>query len=156
MFCINDTVIKDHMWKKTILFSSYGWSLNTGWTVYYSDMCISITYSNRFMNDYNVGNFEHGSDLIKLHHYIVYINCTNVLELVNPLTYNLFLSRFWKHFCKIMEHIFYVKFNYRNELNTLWQKDKLIIISNISICHIVFKSRLLQRPEKASLCIGIV
>ena len=34
IFCINDPVIKDHMWTKTIMFYSHVWSLNTGWTVH--------------------------------------------------------------------------------------------------------------------------
>ena len=37
-------------------------------------------------------------------------------------------------------------------LKTLWQREKLLIMSNFSFCPNVFKSRLLQMRQKASLC----
>ena len=33
------------------------------------------------------------------------------------------------------------KFNYQKELKILWQKEKLLIMSNFFICHNLFKSR---------------
>ena len=37
-------------------------------------------------------------------------------------------------------------------LKQLCQKEKLLVVSNFTTCHIVFNSRLLQRHEKSSLC----
>ena len=37
-------------------------------------------------------------------------------------------------------------------MNTLWQKVKLLIMSNFSFCQSVFKSRLLQMHLKESIC----
>ena len=38
------------------------------------------------------------------------------------------------------------------ELKTFWQKEKLLVLSNFCFCHITFKSYLLMRRQKASLC----
>ena len=35
------------------------------------------------------------------------------------------------------------------ELKTLWQKEKVLVLSNFFFCHNVFKSHLLQRGQKA-------
>ena len=36
------------------------------------------------------------------------------------------------------------------DLETLWQKEKLLVLSNFFFCHKVFKSRLLQKHQKVS------
>ena len=36
-------------------------------------------------------------------------------------------------------------------MKTLWKKDKLLVLSNFSFCHNVFKSRLLQTNQNAYL-----
>ena len=38
-----------------------------------------------------------------------------------------------------------------NKLITLWQKEKLLVLSNFSLCHDVFKCRLLQMRQNASI-----
>ena len=37
-------------------------------------------------------------------------------------------------------------------MKTLLQKEKLLVLSNLSFCHDVFKSRLLQTRQSASIC----
>ena len=36
-------------------------------------------------------------------------------------------------------------------MKTLWQKENLLVLSNFFFCHNVFKSRLLQRRQEASV-----
>ena len=38
------------------------------------------------------------------------------------------------------------------ELKTLWQKEKLLMMSNFFFCQNVFKRRPLQRRQKESIC----
>ena len=42
------------------------------------------------------------------------------------------------------------------KVKTLWRRVKLLIMSNFSLCHNVFNSRLQKRHPKASLCRGRV
>ena len=44
-----------------------------------------------------------------------------------------------------------VGISYNKKLKTLWQKKKLLVLSNFSFWHDVFKSRLLQMRENAPL-----
>ena len=46
------------------------------------------------------------------------------------------------------------KWNYNDwkKLKTKWQKEKLLVLSNFSFCHNVFKSCRLQRRQKRSIC----
>ena len=60
--------------------------------------------------------------------------------------------RLWKHICKNTEKVFKYKYNYWKELKTLWKKKNLLVLNNFYFCHNVFKSRLLQRLQKASIC----
>ena len=64
----------------------------------------------------------------------------NVQFLLLPQCFPLFFYKWW--------------FGYWIELKSLWQVEKLFIMSNFSVCHIAFKSYLLQRIQKASLCAG--
>ena len=59
----------------------------------------------------------------------------------------------WKHTHKNMETFFKWKYNYKIVLKKLWQMEKLFMMSNFSICQDVFRSRLLQRWQKASVCL---
>ena len=43
------------------------------------------------------------------------------------------------------------EFNYKSELKTWCQKEKLLVLSNFLFCHKVFKIRLLKRHQKASM-----
>ena len=38
------------------------------------------------------------------------------------------------------------------KVKNLWQKEKLLVLSNLYFCHNSFKSHLLQRPQNVSLC----
>ena len=59
----------------------------------------------------------------------------------------------WNQLCKNMGILYKWKCNYWKMLKTLWQKVKLLILSNFSFCHNVFKSRLpQQRCQYASIC----
>ena len=51
-----------------------------------------------------------------------------------------------------MENLYKCRHNYSKKLYTLWQKEKLLVLSNFSFCYIVFKSRLLQMRQNASTC----
>ena len=42
--------------------------------------------------------------------------------------------------------------SYSNGLKTLWEKEKLLITSNFSFSHIVFKRPVSQGRQKVSLC----
>ena len=53
---------------------------------------------------------------------------------------------------KLFELFFKRNYCYWIELKTLWQKGKLLVLSNFYFWHNVFKSRLLQRHQRASLC----
>ena len=55
-----------------------------------------------------------------------------------------------RHLHNYMENLYKWKFDYWIKLKTLWQKEKLLIMSNFSFCHNVFKSHLLQMRQKAS------
>ena len=44
---------------------------------------------------------------------------------------------------KNMEHIYNCRNNYWKKLKTLWQMEKLLVLSNFSFCHDILKSRLL-------------
>ena len=56
-----------------------------------------------------------------------------------------------KHLSKNMENLYKWKYNYWKMLKRLWQKEKLLVLSNCSFCHNFFKSRLLQMPQNASI-----
>ena len=61
-------------------------------------------------------------------------------------------SQLWKPLGKTMENIYKGKFKYEKELKTSWQNEKLLIMSNFSLPHNVFKMHLLQRLQKTSVC----
>ena len=50
----------------------------------------------------------------------------------------------WTCLLKNMENFYNCRCNYWKKLKTLCQKEKLLVLSNFSYCHNVFKSRLLQ------------
>ena len=45
-----------------------------------------------------------------------------------------------------------MRISLQKELKTLWQREKLLVLSNFSFCHDVFKSRQMQGRQKASIC----
>ena len=57
----------------------------------------------------------------------------------------------WKCHLKIMENLSNCSYNYRKKLITMWQKEILIILSNFSFCHDVFKSCILQKCQNVSI-----
>ena len=67
-------------------------------------------------------------------------------------TYNQFTADDFKNLLANVKHIHHLEFNYQNELNTLWQKEKLLALSNFSFWNNVFKIRLLWSLQKASIC----
>ena len=56
----------------------------------------------------------------------------------------------WKNLGKNIENLYKSRYTYWIELKTLCQKEILLVLSNFFFCHKVFKSYLLQRPQKAS------
>ena len=50
----------------------------------------------------------------------------------------------WTHLGKNVENPHKRRYNYWKKLKTLWQKEKLLVLSNFFFCHNVFKSCLLQ------------
>ena len=42
--------------------------------------------------------------------------------------------------------------SYPNKWKTLWEKEKLLVMSNFSFSHSVFKRLVSQRRQKVSLC----
>ena len=60
--------------------------------------------------------------------------------------------RLWKHLRKNLEKLHKGKYNNQIKLKPLWQKVKLLIMSNFTFCRNVFKSRLQQRRQKVSVC----
>ena len=60
--------------------------------------------------------------------------------------------RLWKLLGKNTETLYKCRYYYWKELKTLWQKNKLLVLSNFYFCHNVFKSRLLQMRQKSSEC----
>ena len=61
-------------------------------------------------------------------------------------------KRLWKHLGNHTEKPYKCWYSYWKELKTLWQKKKLLILNNFFLCPSVFKSRLLHRRQKASIC----
>ena len=59
--------------------------------------------------------------------------------------------RLWKHVCTHMETLYKWENTHLINSKTLWQKEKLLNMSKISCCHSVFKGRLLQTHQKASV-----
>ena len=55
---------------------------------------------------------------------------------------------------KMNKNSIYKGFIIKIELKVLWQKEKLLMMSNFSFCHNVFKSRLMQRLQKAYIYEG--
>ena len=55
----------------------------------------------------------------------------------------------WIRLCKHMEYHLTFKLNYWIELKTLWQNEKLLIMSNFFFCHNVFESCLLHMHQNA-------
>ena len=60
--------------------------------------------------------------------------------------------RHWRHLVKTMETLYKSKSNYWIKLKTLRPKEKLLVLSNFFFRHNFFKSGLLQRCQKASIC----
>ena len=59
--------------------------------------------------------------------------------------------RLWKCLLKSMKSLYNCRYNYWKKLKTLLQKEKLLVLSNLTFCHDVFKSRLLQKCQNASI-----
>ena len=57
----------------------------------------------------------------------------------------------WKYLCKNMKNIHKWKYIYWIELKTLWEKEKLFVLSIFSFCHKVFLSHWLQSRPKESV-----
>ena len=57
----------------------------------------------------------------------------------------------WKHLLKNMENLYNCRYYYWKNMKTLWQIEKLLILNNVSFCHDVFNSRLLQVRQNASI-----
>ena len=69
----------------------------------------------------------------------------------NPFPHT--INRLWNYQVKNIENLYKLikwKYDYWIELKSLWQIEKLLIMSSFSICHHNFKSRLLQRRQKVS------
>ena len=49
---------------------------------------------------------------------------------------------------KHIVNLYNCRYNYWKKVETLWQKVKLLVLSNFSSCHDVFKSRPLQMCQK--------
>ena len=80
--------------------------------------------------------------------------CVSSRELITLFAHTIFLQQTalitsgqkCKNLCK---RIYYYLF----KLKTLWLKEKLLHLSNFFFSHNVFKSCLLQRRQKASICV---
>ena len=60
-------------------------------------------------------------------------------ELTKSHIQNIYSIRLWLHVGKNMENLSKYKYNHWGELKTLWQKEKLIIVINVSIRQICFQ-----------------
>ena len=58
----------------------------------------------------------------------------------------------WRHISKNMENKWKRKCYSWIKLKTLWQMEKLLLMSNFSFCFNVFKSHLLQVRQNAFVC----
>ena len=56
--------------------------------------------------------------------------------------------RLLKHLDKNLKNLYRWRLDFWKELKTLWQKEKLFVLSNFTFCHYVFKRRMLQRHHK--------
>ena len=71
---------------------------------------------------------------------------------VNPFLHEANLQQTTlKILVKNMRNLYKWRYNYWNKLKTLWQKVNLLVLSNNSICHNVFKSPLLQMCQNVSI-----
>ena len=50
------------------------------------------------------------------------------------------------------ETYMYMKTLFPNQVEILWEKETLLVLSNFIFCHIVFNCRPLQRRQQAFVC----
>ena len=58
----------------------------------------------------------------------------------------------WKSLQTTASNLTKMAENYPNGKKTLWEKEKLLVTSNFSFSHCVFKRLVSQRRQKVSLC----
>ena len=83
---------------------------------------------------------------------LFYLEAWGELTLAHIHVHHICSRRLWTHLIKKHEKAIYIwRFTYLHKFKTLWQREILLVYSNFYFCHNVFKSRPLQRRQKATI-----